>query len=148
MSEPEVRGKFRGKEVRPVGGGGGSEFSPGTKVAVVPDRQPEPDPLESNYPELNAAFYAERPWDYFRQRLVHLAAIASDPGELPFGAPIAVGPVTIERYAPKTGRYPTPGQAFVAIESEVLLHHAAERRKPSSGWFMPTRTRARVPGPG
>lgn len=95
-------------------------------MTVVPDRQPEPEPLASNFPKLNTAFYAEPPWEYFRQRLVHLAAVASAPGELPFDGPISVGPVTIERHIPKSDRYPTPGQSFVAIESEVLLHHAAE----------------------
>src|ERR1700761_9070576 len=90
------------------------------------ERSPQPDPLESNYPELNAAFYAGRPWEYFRHRLVHLAAVATKPGEAPLTGPFAVGPVTIELHAPETDDYPTPGQTFVAVESEVLLHHAAE----------------------
>jgi hypothetical protein len=90
------------------------------------ERSPEPNPLDSNYPELNAAFYAGRPWEYFRQRLVHLAAVAAKPGETPLTGPFAVGPVTIGMQAPETDRYPTPSQTFVAIESEVLLHHAAE----------------------
>ena len=89
-------------------------------------REPHPEPLESNFRELNEAFYQERPWDYFLQRLVHLAAIASDTGKLPFEDAISVGPVTIQSHAPTVSRYPSPGQSFVAIESEVLLHHAAE----------------------
>jgi hypothetical protein len=89
-------------------------------------REPEPEPLESSFRELNEAFYQERPWDYFLQRLVHLAAIASDTAKLPFENPISVGPVTIRSHTPTLARYPSPGQSFVAVESEVLLHHAAE----------------------
>jgi hypothetical protein len=89
-------------------------------------RDPKLEPLESNYRELNQAFYRERPWDYFLQRLVHLAAIASDTGKLPFDGPISIGPVTIESHAPTVTENPSPGQTFVAVESEILLHHAAE----------------------
>jgi hypothetical protein len=46
--------------------------------------KPEPEPLASNYRKLNEAFYQERPSDYFLQRLVHLAVVASDTANLPF----------------------------------------------------------------
>jgi hypothetical protein len=89
-------------------------------------RAPEPEPLEANFRELNEAFYQESPWNYFLQRLVHLAAIASDTSKSPFGDPISVGPVTVESHSPTAPEYPSPGQSFVAVESEVLLHHASE----------------------
>lgn len=89
-------------------------------------RTPEPEPLEANFRELNEAFYQERPWNYFLQRLVHLAAIASDTSTSPFEGPITVGPVTIHSHSPTVFEYPSPGQSFVAVESEVLLHHASE----------------------
>ncbi len=85
-----------------------------------------PEPLDSNYPELNDEFYAGRPWDYFRHRLIHLAAVAAEPGEAPLTGPFAVGLVAIEMRAPDTNHHPTPGQTFAAIECEVLLHHASE----------------------
>jgi hypothetical protein len=93
---------------------------------MMVERPLEPEPLDSNYPELNEEFYAGRPWDYFRHRLIHLAAVAAKPGEAPLTGSFEVGPVAIGMRAPDTVRYPTPGQTFVAIESEVLLHHASE----------------------
>ena len=89
-------------------------------------RATKPEPLKANFRELNEAFYAERPWNYFLQRLVHLAAVASDTSTSPFRDPITVGPVTLESRSPADSEYPSPGQSFVAVESEVLLHHASE----------------------
>ncbi len=82
--------------------------------------------MPSNFQELNDAFYQERPWVYFLQRLVYLTAIASDTANSPFEDPITVGPVTIQSHSPDGCDYPSPGQSFVAVESEVLLHHASE----------------------
>ena len=75
-------------------------------------QKPEPEPLASNYRKLNEAFYQERPANYFLQRLVHLAAVASDTAKLPFEGPIKVGPVAIEHRPPKVNRYPSPGQTL------------------------------------
>ncbi|MGO9955479.1 MAG: hypothetical protein ACLP50_05775 [Solirubrobacteraceae bacterium] len=97
---------------------------------MTSDAQPEPS--DSNYAKLNEDFYNERPWDYFRHRLLHLAAIAETPGETPCRGPISIGPFTIQSRIPDSnvgddsGRHPTPAQAFVAVEAEILLHHSAE----------------------
>lgn len=90
---------------------------------MAPER---PDP--SAYAELNADFYKATPWDYFERRLSHLMLVAADRDRYRavFSEPIALGAIQIEIAAPATDAYPTPEQSFIAVESEVLLHHVAE----------------------
>jgi hypothetical protein len=90
----------------------------------MPPKRPDP----STYPTLNAAFYDAAPWQYFEQRMAHLMLVASDRDRYraAFAATLSFGPVRLEVAAPETDGYPTPEQAFTAIEAEVLLHHTAE----------------------
>jgi hypothetical protein len=57
---------------------------------------------------------------------------------------ISVGPVTIHNQLPKVDRYPSPGQTFVAAESKVLLHHAADTLLRAT--HLRSRARARARG--
>jgi hypothetical protein len=81
-----------------------------------------------NYRALNAAFYTDEPWRYFERRMLHLAEVAQDPAAAMSDKSFTVGALTVEMSGAGNIEpdYPTPAQSFIAIESEVLLHHAAE----------------------
>jgi hypothetical protein len=88
------------------------------------------DLLPENYAELNERFYEAEPWRYFQQRLAHLVHAASDTDSYRalFADGISVGSLTLgfaPEQSPSSSRA-TPEQSFVAIETEVLLHHVAE----------------------
>lgn len=82
------------------------------------------------FPELNQAFYATRPWEYFRQRERLLALTAGAPEKL-----LAVG-----REGVQVGRlhFQLDGDSagemqdaedrerFLLADSELLLHHVSE----------------------
>ena len=78
---------------------------------------------------LNREFYDTTPWVYFEQRLLHLVLAASDQERYRtiFAAGVDLGPLHVDFHAPGDDEgYPSREQSFTAIESEVLLHHAAE----------------------
>jgi hypothetical protein len=76
------------------------------------------------------AFYNERPWRYFQQRLahLHLVLVAADPERYRavFTEPLSIRHVSIKVDVAQSDDCPTPEQSFTAIEAEVLLHHVAE----------------------
>jgi hypothetical protein len=81
------------------------------------------------FPGMNSAFYATRPWSYFahRQRLLMLAAGASDELTEIARKGIKVGRLKYsaedEEADPRTAE---DRERFVFAESEVLLHHVSE----------------------
>lgn len=84
--------------------------------------------LDENFAELNEHFYAAQPWQYFHRRLAHLMLVAGEPGRLRtiLADGVSLGPVTLTEDYGDDEPVPTADQSFVAVEAEVLLHHAAE----------------------
>lgn len=81
--------------------------------------------------QLNRRFYDTAPWLYFQQRLAHLVLASSDRERYRaiFAEGVVTGGVALRiEVKPEADDQPvpTPEQSFVAIESEVLLHHSAE----------------------
>lgn len=83
-----------------------------------------------NFGELNEQFYAAEPWRYFQQRLAHLMLVAADSDRyraiFSEGVRLASVELTFEHAKAGGQDSPTVEQSFVAVEAEVLLHHAAE----------------------
>lgn len=82
-----------------------------------------------NFADLNAEFYGSQPWVYFRQRLTNLmlAAGARDRYRALLAEGVSLGNVDFAVELPTDDEpSPTAEQTFVAIEGEMLLHHAAE----------------------
>lgn len=75
---------------------------------------------------LNQKLYDMEPWIFFQQRLAHLMLAADQDRYRPiFREGVSAGGVTL-RIESSRDEPPTPEQSFVAIESEVLLHHVSE----------------------
>lgn len=80
---------------------------------------------------VNEQFYASRPADYLRRRMVHLIISATSDEKI---AEIVATGLTLGEVVLQPERQETPydeghqqlTDRFVAIEAEVLLHHAAE----------------------
>jgi hypothetical protein len=119
-------------------------------------RKRSPDDLlaSEQFPELNEAFYATRPWTYFRQR-ERVVALTAGAGEklVAIGREgVTVGRLnyTLEADESRDARDAEDREQFVLAESEVLLHHAAEtllrlylahEGTPSCPWLSIARVR-------
>jgi hypothetical protein len=81
-----------------------------------------------NLEALNEQFYSGQPWIYFLQRLANLMLIASgdEAIERRFADGISLGALNIAIQRPAPDVTPSAEQTFAAIESQLLLHHAAE----------------------
>ena len=92
---------------------------------------PEDEHLSwDNVPELNKEFYAMRPWEHLRYRLLHLAALAGHREQ--FRALLEDG---VRIGGLELGLTPTDGVgdisaegqvAFIAAETEILIQHTCE----------------------
>lgn len=99
-----------------------------------PRRKSADDNLaEDNFPEINRAYYAAEPADYFEQRLNNLLVAAGNPdgraelirkggefGELKFGEASGGKPDPADTPSSKAVEH------FVLAETEVLAHHVGE----------------------
>lgn len=88
-----------------------------------------PDPTAEQCEALNAEFYAAKPWIYFQQRLAHLMFVASDRDRYRamLKGGFTAGTVNFKvELDDEDSTVPTPEQSFIAIETEILLHHSAE----------------------
>jgi hypothetical protein len=75
---------------------------------------------------LNQQLYEMEPWIFFQQRLAHLMLAADQKRyRAIFREGVSAGGVNLRVERP-SDEPPTPEQSFVAIESEVLLHHTSE----------------------
>lgn len=92
-----------------------------------PEVEPDDEITAARYRQLNERFYAAEPADYLRTRLITLLALAGKPGDV-----LAILRAGVE-HAGVTVRLGDDGEVdaedlakYVSIESQVLLHHAAE----------------------
>jgi hypothetical protein len=100
----------------------------------MPKDKPDPDHLlaPEQFPELNRAFYATNPWEYFnyRNHLLMLAAGASDQLMDIAQQGVSYKGLTYQERPTEDGA--DDGQAqqarekFIIADSEALLHHASE----------------------
>jgi hypothetical protein len=82
-----------------------------------------------NIERINHMFYGGTPWTYFQFRLGHLVlANANDERwREALAEGVDIDGIEFRFDAPASSEsFPTPRQSFVAVELEVLLHHAAE----------------------
>lgn len=88
----------------------------------------EDDPVGAALDEVNDKFFALQPWRYLDTRLFTLGALAGKAAELDelFKDGIVLG----QDLRMSAGRLERPGpedlERFVAVDSEILLHHASE----------------------
>ena len=96
----------------------------------VPSKRPRDALLvPDQFPSLNSAFYATRPWEYFRRREHALIVAAGARGKLLEAAQegIRVGRLEYTLSGEdETEEQDDDWDRFVLAESQVLLHHASE----------------------
>jgi hypothetical protein len=100
----------------------------------MPKDKRDPDHLlaREQFPELNQAFYATRPWEYFnyRNHLLMLAAGAGDKLEEIAQQGVSYRGLTYQENAEDDAADTVQAQEarekFVIADSEALLHHASE----------------------
>jgi hypothetical protein len=89
--------------------------------------QDEPDLTTTRYRQLNERFYAAEPADYLRTRLVSLLALAGRPDEVLDLLRSGLSHAGITAQIDDDSEIDQESLArYVSIESQVLLHHAAE----------------------
>ena len=95
----------------------------------MPQKKTSPDHLlaPEQFPGLNEAFYATKPWEYFSTRMHLLILAAGAPDELQAIAQKGVSYGGLTYQGDKGDADQTEGlEKYVMAESEVLLHHASE----------------------
>jgi hypothetical protein len=128
-------------------------------VASNRSRKPSPDHLlaPEQFPELNRAFYATRPWEYFRHRERLLALTAGAPEKLLAAGRdgVQVGRLHFQLQGdPQQEEQDAEDrERFLLADSQILLHHVSEtllrlylahENLPPCPWLEV----ARVRGPG
>lgn len=95
---------------------------------VVMGSSDERDQVDAALEEVNEKFFALEPWRYLDTRVFSLVALAGKPSEIielfqdgvVLGQRLRMSATTVDRPNPEDL------DRFVAVDSEVLLHHAAE----------------------